>query len=49
MKRYIGRFDLFVWFEEDGRVLFEGWRSDIATRTQHGRNAVLKEVGVMPF
>lgn len=49
MKTYRQQLDIFVWYEQDGRVLFEGWCSDIATRAQQGRRAVLKDVGYVPF
>jgi hypothetical protein len=49
MKAYRQQLDIFVWYEQDGRVLFEGWRSDITTRAQQGHGTVLKAVGYVPF
>ena len=49
MKAYWQRLDIFVWYEQGGRVLFEGWRSDLATGAEQGHGAVLKTVGYVPF
>ena len=49
MQTYRQKIDLFVWFEEFGRVELEGWRCSLRTRFEQGVSARALGIDLMPF